>query len=304
MRSTWVAALATVLMVEGIVGCGGQSAASVPTATPPPGSPALSDALGHICALSFAPNGNLYAGGYPVGATAGRVIALSPGGKHRQQFLDTFTADWGAGPCYVVADSAGNVYTGVAEPGEVVKFAPSGHVLKTWSTENPQGMAVDSRGNLYVANFDANTISIFAPSGKLLHTLGPFFHGGYLNTITGIAFGPDGSLYVADHRDNKIVKMTTSGKWLAVWGPHFKGLRPDLSRPEAVAVDSKGNIYASDVDNSRLVEISKAGKLVRQFSLYADNSEAAAVDSHGNVYVAENGITKFSPSGKVLAVWR
>jgi sugar lactone lactonase YvrE len=68
-------------------------------------------------------------------------------------------------------------------------------------------------------------------------------------------------------------------------------------------VDSKGNIYASDVDNSRVVEISRAGTFVRQFSLYSNNSEAVAVDPHGNLYVAENGITEFSPSGKQLANW-
>jgi sugar lactone lactonase YvrE len=214
MRRLCIGLVTAVLVVGGTAGCGGQSAASQPTATPPPGSPALSDSLGHICALSFAPNGHIYAGGYPVGASNGRVIELSPSGKHLQQFLDRFQADWGAGPCYAVADTAGNVYAEVSDPGEVVKFDPSGHLLKTWVTENPQGMALDSKGNLYVANFDANAISVYSPTGKLLRTLGPVFKGGYLNTVTGIAFGLDGNLYVADHRDSKIVKMTTGGRWL------------------------------------------------------------------------------------------
>lgn len=303
MRRFRSGVLTAILVTGATAGCGGQSAVSQPTATPPPGSPALSDALGHICALSFGPNGNLYAAGYPVGASAGRVIELSPSGKHLQQFLDTFPADWGTGPCYAVANSAGNVYTEIATPNLVVKFSPSGHLLKRWATEYPQQLALDSRGNLYAANFDAGTVSVFSPSGKLLHTLGPDFHGHYLNTVTGVTFGPNGNLFIADHRDNKIVEMTTGGKWLAVWGPHFKGLSPDLSNPEALTVDSRGNIYASDVDNSRLVEISRTGKLVHVFFLYANNSEAAAIDSHGNVYVAENGITKLSPAGKQLANW-
>lgn len=303
MRRFCVGLLTAILVVGATAGCGGHSAASQPTATPPPGSPALTAPLGNICALSFGPNGNLYAGGFSSGVFAGRVIEVSPTGKHLQQFLDRFPADWGPGPCYALADSAGYVYTDEGDSGMVLKFAPSGRLVNSWSAEYPQQMALDSKGELYVTNFDANTISVFGPSGKLLRTLGPIFQGGYFNTITGIAFGPDGDLYVGDHRDSKIVKMTPKGKWLTAWGPHFPGLTPDLSRPEAVAVDSRGNIYASDVDNSRLVEISNTGKLVHVFSLQAGNSEAAAIDSHGNIYVAENGITEFSPTGKKLANW-
>lgn len=303
MRRVWAGLLTAVLLVGATTGCGGQSAASRPTATPPPGSPALAAPLGSPCGVSLAPNGNLYAGGSSSGVFAGRVIEVSPEGKHLQQFLDRFPADWGTGPCYAVADSAGNVYTDEGDVGTVLKFAPDGSLVNTWSAEYPQQMALDSRGDLFVTNFDANTISVFAPSGKLRRTLGPFFHGNYFNTITGIAFGPDGNLYVTDHRDSKIVKMTLKGKWLAVWGSHFSGLTPDLSRPEAIAVDSKGNIYASDVDNARLVEISKTGRLVHVFPLHSGNSEAAAIDSHGNIYVADNGITKLSPTGKQLANW-
>lgn len=293
---------ATALVIV-LAACGGHAGESRPIATPPPGSPLLSDALGRINDVVIGPNGNIYASGYPLGATYGRVLELSPGGKHLQQFLDDFSPDWDTGPSAVAVDAAGDVYTALGGPGEVVKFSPNGSVVKTLSVNDPQGIAIDKKGSVFVTSFDGGQILQFSPSGKLVETLGPSFHGKYFNTVTGIAIGPDGNLYVSNHRDSKIVKMSPDGRWLVEWGPHFSGLNPDLSRPESIAVDSRGNIYASDVDNGRVVEISSAGRLIRELPLYADNSEAAAIDGHGTVYVAEQGVTKFSPTGKQLANW-
>jgi sugar lactone lactonase YvrE len=287
----------------GIAGCGGHAAVSQPTATPQPGSPHLSDSLGSIGGLAIGPDGNVYAAGYPLGATYGRIVELSPSGRHVQQFLDSFAPDWDSGPSSVAVDSAGNVYAVLGGPGEVVKFAANGSVVKTLSVDYPQGVAVDAKNNVYVTSFDAGQILEFSPTGKKLRTLGPNFHGHTFNTVTGIASGPDGDLYVANQRNSSIVKMSPSGRWLAQWGPRIKGLTPDLSRPESLAVDSKGNIYASDVDNARVVEISNSGKFISQIGLYADNSEAAAIDKQGHIYVAEQGVTKFSPAGKQIANW-
>lgn len=303
MRAFQLARLPILLSMLVVAGCGAHAAVIQSTATPPPGSPALTDSLGSISDVAVGPGGNLYASGYPLGATYGRIVEVSPSGKHLQQFLDNFSPDWDSGPGSVIVDSRGNVYTTLAGPGEVVKFDPSGKVTQHLSVNDPQGMAIDSRGNLYVTSFDGGQILEFSAKGKLLRTLGPNFHGHSFNTVAGIAFGPDGNLYVANHRDSKIVKMTRGGRWLAEWGPHFKGLTPDLSRPESLTVDSSGNIYASDVDNARVVELSRDGAFVRQISLYADNSESVAIDKQGNTYIAEQGITKFSPTGKQLANW-
>jgi NHL repeat-containing protein len=76
------------------------------------------------------------------------------------------------------------------------------------------------------------------------------------------------------------------------------GSRRILSRPESIAVDSRGNIYASDVDNSRLVQFSSAGTLVRQISLYADNSESAAIDKQGEYLRGPAGRDQILSHGK------
>lgn len=298
-RMSWLVAL---LALSALAGCGGQNSAEQPTATPAPGSPALGERLGNTAVVALGPSGNIYVSGFSPQATFGRIVELSPSGKHLQQFLDRFSPTWDNGPFPVAVDSAGNVYTGLPNPGEIVKFAPNGSVVKTWSADYPQGIAIDSRGNIYVSDFDASDISVFAPSGKLLRTLGPDFHGKYLNTVAGIALGPDGNLYVSDHRDSRVVKMSTDGKWLATWGPHIVGLRPDLNHPEGIAVDPRGNVYASEPD-SRIVELSTAGKYVRQIGSMATNTAEAAFDKRGTMYVADNGITKFSPTGKQLANW-
>jgi len=56
--------------------------------------------------------------------------------------------------------------------------------------------------------------------------------------------------------------------------------------PQAVAVDSSGNVYVADMNNNQIRKISSAG-VVTTFASDIPQPAGVAVDTHGNVYVAD-----------------
>ncbi|MDD5024671.1 MAG: PKD domain-containing protein, partial [Methanoregula sp.] len=82
--------------------------------------------------------------------------------------------------------------------------------------------------------------------------------------------------------------------------------------PHGVAVDSGGNVYVADTENSRIQKFNSAGAFITKWgSLGLKDGDFSyphdvAVDSSGNVYVADfgnNRTQKFSSSGVFLAKW-
>ena len=89
-----------------------------------------------------------------------------------------------------------------------------------------------------------------------------------------------------------------------------------------IALDRKGNLYLTEMDDALIYEYTTSGKLVRQWGGYGSDPgqltypEKLAFDAQGNVYVTEFGspsydgsqgendrIQKFSPTGTPLARW-
>jgi phospholipase C len=77
-----------------------------------------------------------------------------------------------------------------------------------------------------------------------------------------------------------------------------------LSGPYGVAVNSTGDIFASDTGRDRIDEFSPAGRLVKEFGFGLDHPEGIAVDSAGDVWVADSGVNdvaEFSDRGTLIA---
>lgn len=89
-----------------------------------------------------------------------------------------------------------------------------------------------------------------------------------------------------------------------------------------IALDGKGDIYMTEMDDALIYEYTTSGTLVRQWGGYGSDPgqftspEKLAFDTHGNLYVTEFGgpswdgstggndrIQKFSPTGSPLATW-
>jgi sugar lactone lactonase YvrE len=219
----------------------------------------------------------------------------------------------------IAVDRRGNIYATDALKLRIDRLSPSGKTLSPWGGfgsapgkfELPEGIAADAAGHIYVA--DLKRIEKLSPGGKPLAT--------WKGSATGIAVDRHGDIYAAER--DRIVKLSHSGKVLAVWGKrgtsHVK-----LKLARWLAVDARGNVYVSDTVRAqgshswqRVQKLSSAGKVLGSWQLARDQAIGGiAVDTRGNVYVSSGDvsggshttvtpprITKYSSTGKVLAVW-
>jgi uncharacterized repeat protein (TIGR01451 family) len=182
----------------------------------------------------------------------------------------------------------------------------------------PNGVAVDSLGNLYIADtsngrvreVSNGTIATVAGNGE------PGYNGDNIPATSaeldipyGIAVDSAGNLYIAD-RDNNRVRKVANGIITTVAGTGTAGFSGDngpatsaqVNIPEAVAVDSAGNLYIADMGNQRVRMVSNgvistvAGNGAYGYSgdggpatsaqLY--NPTGVAVDPYGDLYISDS----------------
>jgi len=133
-----------------------------------------------------------------------------------------------------------------------------------------------------------------------------------LNSPHGIAVDLRGNVYIADTGNSRVRKVDTMGVITTIagngksrfGGDGGKAILASLNKPKDVAVDSKGNVYIADTENSRIRRVdtkgvitttagngkkgfSGDGKLSNRISL--NRPQGVAVDLKGNVYIADTG---------------
>ena len=136
---------------------------------------------------------------------------------------------------------------------------------------------------------------------------------------TGVLVDKNGNIFIADQVNNVIREVTTDGNIKTVAGSNVQGYAGDgaaatsaeLNHPVAVAIDSSGNLYVSDIDNDIVRKFSLGGNISTVAGSYTiftqtgttlggyngDNITATnallnlpwgvAVDSSGNIYIAD-----------------
>jgi len=139
---------------------------------------------------------------------------------------------------------------------------------------------------------------------------------------TGLAFDGSGNLYVADSSNNAIRRIDANGIVTTVDGLGYgmDGLvnggpkTAEFHGPLAVAVDSSGNLYVADAQNSVVRRIDTSHNVTtfipEQTGSFVSSGQGAgvlvpsgiAIDSAGNIYVADHGnnaIRKVNSHGDV-----
>jgi uncharacterized protein (TIGR03437 family) len=184
----------------------------------------------------------------------------------------------------------------------------------------PLGVAVDSAGNVDIA--DTNNRRIRKVSNGVITTVAgngtPGFSGyngpatgAQLKYPVGVAVDSAGNLYIADTYNN-LVRKVSNGVITTVAGIGTQGFSGDngpatsaeLDNPWGVAVDSAGNLYIADFNNSRIRKVSNGvittvAGIGEYYSFSGDNGpatsaglyspEGIAVDSAGDLYIADSG---------------
>lgn len=242
------------------------------------GGPGTSAMLNYPAGLAVDSANNLYIGdtlnaavrklsGGTITTVVGNGNIGDPGGVAVDAAGDIYIADYFNNR--VRKASGGNVAT-VAGNG-TAGFSGDGGPATSAALNFPSGVAVDSAGNLYIA--DANNNRIRKVSSGTITTVAGNGANGFsgdggpaasasLNSPLGIAVDSVGDLYIADKYNNRIRKVsggiittvagTGDGGFAGDGGPATSAL---LSSPDAVAVDSAGNLYIADTANNRIREV-------------------------------------------------
>lgn len=255
-------------------------------------------------------------------------------------------------PNGVALDPQGNVYVGDGGNDLIRLISPAGVVstyagvagsagnqngLAVTATFNaPNGVALDPSGNLYVADTNNQMIRLITPGGSVTTYAGTGGQGANnaaapLATFCNpedVALDGAGNLYVADSCNNLIRKITPGSGGVGGTVSTFAGQAgipgyqdgPGATAlfysPQAVATDTKGNVYVADAGNQVIRKITPGG-VVSTYAGQAGNPgfqngpvtaaqfsepDGLVMDKQGNLYVSDsynNSIRKIIPQGYV-----
>jgi sugar lactone lactonase YvrE len=210
-------------------------------------------------------------------------------------------------PSGVAVDVTGNLY--FAEPYDNRVRKVSNGVITTVGINDlnlPWGLAVAAAGKLYVA--DSGNHRILMVSNGVITTAAGTGNSGFsgddgpainaqLQEPQGVAVDSAGNVYIADTGNNRIRKIS-NGVITTIAGngtPGFSGdngpaTAAQLQIPAGVSVDAHGNVYVTDLNNSRVrILIPSGGQLtILNSGLLAPGTEGTA---YGPVQLSSAGGT-------------
>jgi alpha-tubulin suppressor-like RCC1 family protein/sugar lactone lactonase YvrE len=206
---------------------------------------------------------------------------------------------------------------------------------------SPRDVALDSSANLYIADTENNTIRKVTPGGLISTVAGSGIAGfcgdsgpaisACLNGPRGVAIDSSGNLYIADSDNNRIRKVTPGGVISTLAGngsADFSGddgsaAASSLNFPYNVSLDSAGNLYIADTNNSRIRKVTISGETATITTVAGDGNTGYASDGgpatetslnypryvaagkDGNIYIADsdnNLIRKVDSDGLISTV--
>jgi sugar lactone lactonase YvrE len=250
-------------------------------------------------------------------------------------FLPTAVALDAAGNLYI-SDSYNNMVRKVSPAGIISTFAGTGAALFdgdnvpaiTASLSYPAGLALDSAGNLYIADATNQRIRKVSATTGLISTVAGNGKPGYqqsddghaavnamLNSPLGVAVDATGNVYIADCANSRVRIVSPAGiiaTYAGNGGYTFSGdtglaTNASLDFPNAVALDSSGNLYIADSGNQRIRMVSATTKTISTVAGdatagFSGDGPAKSVslggwggsgplgvtlDSSGNLYIAD-----------------
>lgn len=199
----------------------------------------------------------------------------------------------------------------------------------------PAGLAVDANGTVYVADHNNHTVRKITAAGAVTTLAGSAGISGSadgqgsaarFNGLTGVAVDGSGNVYVADAGNSTIRKITAGGTVTTLAGTAGVagsadgiGTAARFNAPQGLAVDSTGNVFVADTNNSMIRKISPGGLVTTVAGAPGqvgtndgvaggarfNGPYAVAVDTVGNLYVSDffnSTIRKIDAGGSVTTL--
>ena len=248
-----------------------------------------------------------------------------------------------------ISDSANNRIRKVASNGSITTVAGGGALAPGPTGDNgpatnaqlnqPRAIIFDPVGNLYIADSGNNRVRKVTTNGIITTIAGTGTPGNtgdgglainaQLNNPDGLALDPAGILYIADAYNFTIRRVDPSGVISTYAGTGTPGSSGDggpaagatLRQPYALAEDTAGNLYISDVASNTIRRIDRATGVITTFAgtgvanFSGDGGPATAAqlngpagmvfDSAGNLYFADlnnQRVRKIDTSGIISTV--
>lgn len=216
--------------------------------------------------------------------------------------------------------TSGNIST-VAGTG-AAGYTGDGGAATSATISGPVGIVFDSNGNMFFSESTNQVIREVDTSGNISTYKVLGFAPG------GIAIDSTNNIYVADVQNNKVWKLDTSQNLTLFAGTGTAGYTGDsgpatsatLNTPNAVAVDSSGNVYISDNQNHSIRKVNTGGTITTvagtgSAGYGGDNGPATsallsgpagvAVDVLGDIYIADSNnqvIRKVDSAGIIMTL--
>ncbi len=226
-------------------------------------------------------------------------------------------------PRGIAMDTAGHIYVVDGTP-RVHVFSQEGDFVRSWGVANATSVSdlAMGRDSLYVLGEGTNWVKEYTLDGTLITSFVPYGSSeGTVARASGVAVDQArGFVYVVDDTPTRprVLKFTVGGEFLLEWGSRPQG-PGQMGRPWKASVDSKGNLYVSDLHRNVVNIFSPAGDYVGELSGEGDagggfsRPRAVAVDVNpksdqdptprDDVYVADDSYIRRFPGNRFDRSW-